>query len=73
MPGFAKDTRPLFRNRDINHMKPQGLDLSSYDDVRDRADDIYDQVSNGFMPPDQPWSQDLIQLFRDWMDGGMQP
>jgi hypothetical protein len=73
MPSFAKDIRPLFRNVDIEHMKPLGLDLSSYDDVRDRADDIYDQVSNGFMPPDQPWSQDLIQLFRDWMDGGMQP
>ena len=73
MPSFAKDIRPLFRNVDIEHMKPLGLDLSSYDDVRDRADDIYDQVSNGFMPPDQPWSQDLIQLLRDWMDGGMQP
>jgi hypothetical protein len=73
MPGFAKDIRPLFRNVDIEHMKPLGLDLSSYDDVRDRADDIYDQVSNGSMPPDQSWSQDLIQLFRDWMDGGMQP
>jgi hypothetical protein len=73
MPSFAKDIRPLFRNVDIEHMKPLGLDLSSYDDVCDRADDIYDQVSNGFMPPDQPWSQDLIQLFRDWMDGGMLP
>ncbi len=72
---FAKDIRPLFRTVDVNHMKQLGLDLSSYDDVKDHASDIYDQVSNGGMPPlpDRPWSQERVQTFKIWMDDGMQP
>jgi len=56
-------------------MKQLGLDLSSYDDVKDHVSDIYDQVSYGGMPPlpDRPWSQERVQTFKTWMDDGMQP
>ena len=36
---FARDIRPLFREKDVNSMK-KAFDLSSYDDVRDHADAI---------------------------------
>ncbi len=43
--GFAADIRPLFRESDVEAMKPFGIDLSSYPDVKQRALDIYDRVS----------------------------
>ena len=52
------------------------FDLWSYKDVKDNADDIYDSVSNGRMPPPSgggPWSKDKVDLFKQWMDGGYQP
>ena len=75
MPSFANDIRPLFRERDIDHMKHHDLDISSSDDVRVNANDMYSQVSNGTMPPrpDTPWSQDQVQLFQDGIDQEMQP
>ena len=35
-PSFAADIRPLFRSYDIESMKPAGIDLSSYEDVKKR-------------------------------------
>jgi hypothetical protein len=41
------------------------------------ASGVYEKVSTGAMPPgdsgEQPWSQDQVQLFKAWMDGGYQP
>jgi len=78
-PGFAAEIRPLFTDEDINHMSV-AFDLSSYDDVKDHAEEILDRVSRpgdgtGRMPPPprEHWSPEKIQLFRDWMDGGCQP
>jgi hypothetical protein len=75
MPNFANDIRPLFREVDIDHMKRHQLDLSRYDEVRMRAQDIVSRLSNGTMPPppDTPWSCDQVQHFQDWIDQGMQP
>jgi len=40
------------------------------------ASRVYTQVSSGSMPPsvsgERPWSQDKVQLFKAWMDGGYQ-
>ena len=33
---FAADIRPLFRSYDVESMKPTGIDLSSYEDVKKR-------------------------------------
>jgi hypothetical protein len=60
-------------------MQPRQLDLSNYDDVKNNAGAIYDRVKStddGFRmppPPDPPWSQDKIDLFKRWMDEGFPP
>jgi hypothetical protein len=72
---FDKDIKPLISETDRNHMEFM-FDLWSYKDVKDNADDIYDSVSNGRMPPPSgggPWSKDKVDLFKQWMDGGYQP
>jgi len=33
-PNFAADIRPLFRSYDIESMKPAGIDLYFYEDVK---------------------------------------
>jgi hypothetical protein len=69
---FAKDIRPLFREKDINSMK-KAFDLSSYDDVRSHADAILGRVSAGSMPCDGPWPQAQVELFRRWVEEGLKP
>lgn len=70
MPSFAADIRPLFTQDDVDHMKEvdPNLDLSDYQSVKDNADAIYQVLSEGSMPPDGPWPQPQIQLFKEWMD-----
>jgi len=69
---FAKDIRPLFREKDINSMK-KAFDLSSYDDVRSHADAILGRVSAGSMPCEGPWPQAQVELFRRWVEEGLKP
>jgi len=71
--GFATDIRPLFRDKDINAMKSFGIDLSSYEDVKRRAQDIYARLSAKRMPCDGPWSDDHMQKLKEWMQTGMEP
>lgn len=73
---FENDIKPVMTATDREHMLFM-FDLWSYKDVKDNADDIYDSVSNGRMPPapprgDGPWSQDKVDLFKQWIDGGFQ-
>jgi len=71
---FGKDIRPLFRDElDVEAMKPFGLDLSSYDDVRSQAGNILARIEDGSMPCDEVWPEERIGLFRQWMDEGMAP
>jgi hypothetical protein len=71
---FATDIRPLFRDTpDVDSMKPMGLDLSSYDDVKAQAAAIYAVVEDGSMPCDGPWPEEQVSLFKRWMDEGMAP
>ena len=70
--GYAKDIKPLFNERDRNHMEFM-LDLWSYDDVKGNADAILDSVSNGRMPPGDPWPADRVDIFKQWIAGGCQP
>jgi hypothetical protein len=72
MPSFATDIRPLFRDGDIDRMK-FAFDLSQYDDVKSNAEAIYERLSEGSMPCDQPWPDDQVAVFRDWMDSGYSP
>jgi hypothetical protein len=71
---FAKDIRPLFRDDpDVEAMKPFGMDLSSYDDVRAQAENILARLEDGFMPCDEPWPTPQIDRFKQWMAEGMEP
>jgi hypothetical protein len=71
---FAKDIRPLFRDEpDVEAMKPFGLDLSSYDQVRAQAEHIVSRLEDGSMPCDEVWPKPQIDRFKQWMSEGMAP
>lgn len=68
---FSSDIRRLFRDTDVETMKRFGLDLSSYNQVKEKASEIYATLKEGSMPCDQPWPNDEVALFKRWMDEGM--
>ena len=54
---FAINIRPLFRDSpDVDSMQGYGLDLSSYEEVRAQASEIYARLADGSMPCDAEWS-----------------
>ena len=70
---FAADIRPLFRPYDVESMKPNGIDLSSYEDVKEHAQDIYARLSAGEMPCDGSWNDADLKKIKEWIDTGSQP
>ena len=66
---YARDIRPLFRDRDVRSMS-FAFDLSSYDDVRENAEVIYGRLADGSMPCDGAWSPEDVERFRAWIDAG---
>ena len=70
---YASDIRPLFRPKDIEAMRPMGVDLSKYESVKKNSTKIYQKLSAGKMPCDGPWSAAHLKSFKDWIDGGMKP
>ncbi len=73
VPSYASDIRPLIRDKDIKAMKAFGIDLSSYEGVKKRAQHIYARLSVKEMPCDGPWSESNVQKLKEWIDGGMEP
>jgi hypothetical protein len=73
MLGYTKDIRPLFRSTDVDAMKPRGLDLSSYAEVRASADDILNRLQDGSMPCDGRWQPTAIDTFKQWIADGKLP
>jgi hypothetical protein len=69
MPSFARDIRPLFRDKDVEEMK-FAFDLSNYEDVKTNATAIYERLAEGTMPCDEAWSAAHITLFLQWIDEG---
>jgi len=73
---FKTDILPLFTSMDIEHMGALGVSLDDYAYMSqsEHASRVYATVSTGAMPPassgEGPWSQDQVELFKDWMDGG---
>ncbi|MCF8476858.1 MAG: tyrosinase family protein [Pseudolabrys sp.] len=66
-PTWYDTIRMMFTSTDIAHMGPQGLDLTSYEQVKNGAGGIYGQVSGKLMPPGKPWTPDMIQTFLNWI------
>jgi hypothetical protein len=73
MLGYAKDIEPMSRVSDVDAMKPHGLNLGSYTDVRAAADQILSRLLDGSMPCDAPWQQTAIDKFRQWIAEGKLP
>jgi len=69
---FATDIRPLFREDDIECMKPMGVELDNpaWMRVPANAQSVYAAVADGSMPPGEPWPEDRVALFKKWMDAG---
>jgi len=67
---FARDIKPLFRERDRESMKGQ-FDLWSYDDVRGNSERILGVLKDGAMPCDGAWPADQVDLFERWTQSGM--
>jgi hypothetical protein len=70
--GFERDIRPLFREGDIDSMS-FAFHLSSYQDVRANAEQIYRRLAEGSMPCDGRWPAEQVQSFRNWIDAGFAP
>ena len=66
---FARDIKPLFRERDRESMT-FAFDLWDVDDVRTHADAILSRLRQGTMPCDDGWSSDKVQLFGRWIAAG---
>lgn len=47
------------------------FDLSSYEDVRENAEEIHSRLADGTMPCDAPWSEEDVERVRRWIDAGM--
>ena len=73
MLGYTNDIRPLFRSTDVDAMKPRGLDLWSYAEVRASADNILSRLQEGSMPCDGQWQQTAIDTFKQWITDGKLP
>jgi hypothetical protein len=69
VPNFARDIRPLFRDQDVEEMQ-FAFDLSEYNDVKANAEAILERLSDGSMPCDGAWTDEQIELFRQWMQDG---
>jgi hypothetical protein len=67
---FERDIGPLFRPDDVDAMS-FAFDLSSYDNVRENAEEIYARLVDGTMPCDGPWPEEDIERFRRWIDAAM--
>ena len=67
---FERDVRPLFRDEDVEAMQ-FAFDLSSWDEVREHAEEIHSRLVEGTMPCDAPWPEQDIERFREWIDAGM--
>jgi hypothetical protein len=66
MTSFAKDIKPLFREKDVAAMTFM-LNLHDYEDVKENADDVLEAVQAGSMPCDESWPADRVDVFRTWM------
>jgi hypothetical protein len=68
-PSFERDIRPLFRADDVEAMS-FAFDLSSYNDVREHAEEIHARLAEGTMPCDDPWPAENVERFQHWIDAG---
>jgi len=69
-PGFERDIRSLFREKDREAME-SAFDLWDHADVSENAEAILSSVESGGMPCDGAWAPEQVDLLRRWVEGGM--
>lgn len=70
-PTWNGNIKGFFDPGDVACMNAQGLDLSSYESVRENAGPIYSEVKSGNMPAGgPPWSANRVSTFANWMNTG---
>src|SRR5436305_15266222 len=73
-PTWMGNIRYFFEQEDIDHMGPRGIDLASYDFVKQHYGAIYTHTRQpgGDMPPEvsRKWSAARSQTFRNWVTAG---
>src|SRR4051794_31831563 len=74
-PTYMEQVRHFFEEIDLDHMNTQGVDLSTYAGVRDRANDVYLHTlqPDGDMPPEpeRKWSAERSASFLTWIPDGI--
>lgn len=75
---YVLHIKPLFRPLDIEHMDGFGIDLGTYEGVKENAPQILTRLrsDNEPMPPvasDGPWPDEWIALFARWIAEGYPP
>lgn len=65
------DISKLITDHDVEQMKAQGLDLRDYDQVSKLAHKIYYYLAYKIMPLGNPWSDDDIATYNNWLIAGM--
>jgi len=68
-PSFARDIRPLFREKDRDSMR-SAFDLFDYADVAEHADAIAGALRAGKMPCDGAWPAAQVETLQRWIDTG---
>lgn len=71
---FARDILPLFRQKDVEHMRSFGVELGTYDGARAKAEMILVRVQGSGPPmppaPDQRWTKPQVDLVERWIADG---
>jgi tyrosinase len=73
-PTYMADIRFFFRPVDVEHMAKKGIDLGTYEGVKNNALAVYAHTAppNAEMPPeeDSKWSAERSQTFKNWIING---
>jgi hypothetical protein len=69
MLSFARDIKPLFREKDRDSMR-SAFDLFDYADVAHHADAIIGALRSGKMPCDSAWPAAQVETLQHWIDLG---
>ncbi len=67
---FARDIKPLFRDKDRDSML-SAFDLFDYEDVAENAGAIVGSLRSGQMPCDGAWPASRVDKLQQWIDTGM--
>ena len=71
---FAIHIAPMFSSSQRQCMINR-FDLAKYEDVKQKANQIYQRIADGSMPADDtnPWPDEWLQLLKRWIDEGCAP